>query len=166
MVSTYLSSKKVIERLLCNSQFVALAQKLVTLQRGSPDYLTTYEAISTLLKTLGITQAQRTNIIKSDGGFWYSNIRTPEEAAKTENHNTRPEIFSAVNYAWGNPITNVKIYPRDLRKTVLQGYGLAERPSSTVVKGVEQYVAKTYKNGCKNPLIDNDFTLRVSQEGK
>lgn len=101
------------------------------------------------------------NIIKSDGGFWYSNLNTPEQSAAIENHNTRPEVFSAINYAFGNPICNKKLYALDLQSSVCSGYGFAERVSSTELDS-EQYVAKTYKPSA-TPLNRNVFTLRVSQ---
>lgn len=159
MVSTYLSSKSVIQSLLSNPQFVSLASTLVTSDRGTTVYLNTYASISSLLTSLGITE--RVVIVKSDGGFWYSNLKTPEQSATVENHNTRPEVFSALNYAFGNPICNKKIYPLDLQSSVCCGYGFATRQSSTA-NNIEQYAAKTYKPTC-SPLSTNVFTLRVSQ---
>ena len=159
MVSTYLASKAVLDSLLANPQFLSLAKVIVNSSRDSASYASAYSNLNTLLTSLGITE--RVNIIKSDGGFWYSNKRTVEQAALVENHNTRPEVFSAVNYAFGNPICNKKLYALDLQSSVCSGYGFAERVSSTV-KDSEQYVAKTYKPSA-TPLNRNVFTLRVSQ---
>ena len=160
MVSTYLESKVVLDSLLANSQFLSLAKVIVNSNRGSASYLTAYSNLNTLLTFLGVNQ--RVNIIKSDGGFWYSNLNTPEQSAAVENHNTRPEVFSAVNYAFGNPICNKKLYALDLQSSVCSGYGFAERVSSTEQRDSEQYVAKTYKPSA-TPLNRNVFTLRVSQ---
>ncbi len=59
-MSTYLSSKKIIDSLLANS-------KLVNLDKGTPIYLTTYDALNKLLASLGII-IERVSIFKSDGG--------------------------------------------------------------------------------------------------
>ena len=159
MVSTYLVSKKVLDSLLANSQFLSLAKTIVNSARGSAAYLAAYNSLNALLLSLRVFE--RVNIIKSDGGFWFSNIRTPEQSALTENHNTRPEVFSAVNYAFGNPICNKKLYPLDLQSSVCSGYGFAARVSSTELD-TEQYVANTYKP-TSSPLSADVFTLRVSQ---
>ena len=159
MVSTYLESKKVLDSLLANSQFLTLAKTIVNSARGSATYLAAYNSLNALLLSLGITD--RTNIIKSDGGYWYANNQTPEQSATVENHNTRPEFFSAVNYAFGNPNCNKKLYPLDLQSSVCSGYGFATRVSSTV-GNTDQYVAKTYKP-TSSPLSTDVFTLRVSQ---
>ena len=159
MVSTYLASKKVIDSLLANSQFVNLAKTIVNSNRGSAEYLAAYSSLNALLTSLGVTE--RVNIIKSDGGYWYANNQTPEQSATVENHNTRPEVFSAVNYAFGNPICNKKLYPLDLQSSVCSGYGFATRPSSTVGDSL-QYSTKTYKP-TSSPLSIDIFTLRVSQ---
>lgn len=161
-MSTYLSSKALIKSLLKNSTFVTLSQQLVGFARGSADYTTTFNAITTLLTSLDVDPTiYRVNIIKSDGGYWYANNQSITTVATVENHNSRPEISSAVNYAWGNPIINRKLYPSNLRDTVCEGYGLAARVSSTTNVS-DQYVAKTYKDG-KSPLGDRIFTLRVAQ---
>ena len=159
MSGTYLSSKATLDELLANDKFVYRAKLIVNTNRGTPEYLTAYRALDRLLFELGVTE--RVNIIKSDGGFWYSNRLTPEQAALVDNHNTRPEVFSAVNYAFGNPITNKKLYPSDLQSSVCSGYGFAERKSSTALD-LEQYVAYTYKPST-SPLSSNVFTVRVSQ---
>jgi len=159
MVSTYLSSKKIIDSLLANSQFVNLAKTIVKSNRGSAEYLAAYNSLNTLLTSLGVTE--RVNIMKSDGGFWYSNTRIPEDPELKKNLNDRPEVFLAINYAFGNPICNKKLYPSDLQSSVCSGYGLAERVSSTFGEE-DQYVAKTYKP-TSSPLSTDVFTLRVSQ---
>jgi len=41
MVSTYLSSVRIIDSLLANSQFVNLAKTLVNSDKGTPTYLAT-----------------------------------------------------------------------------------------------------------------------------
>ena len=159
MVSTYLASKKVIDSLLANSQFLTLAKTIVNSNRGSAEYLAAYSSLNALLISLGVTE--RVNIIKSDGGYWYANNQTPEQSATVENHNTRPEVFSAVNYAFGNPICNKKIYTLELQSSVCSGYGFATRSSSTVGDSL-QYSTKTYKP-TSSPLSIDVFTLRVSQ---
>jgi len=160
MVSTYLSSKKIIDSLLANPQFVNLAKILVNSDKGTPKYLETYDALNALLKSLGITE--RVQIIKSDGGYWYTNLRKPDDPVLNQNQNTRPEVFIAVNYAFGNPICNKKIYPLDLQSSVCSGYGFAERQSSNRFLPSE-YTAKTYKP-TSSPLSTDVFTLRVIQD--
>ena len=160
MVSTYLSSKAIIDSLLANSQFVNLAETIVNSNRGSATYLAAYVGLDNLLASLGITE--RVNIMKSDGGFWYSNTRTPEDPELNKNLNDRPENFLAVNYAFGNPICNKKLYPLDLQSSVCSGYVFANRVSSTFGKA-DQYVAKTYKP-TSSPLSTDVFTLRITQD--
>ena len=160
MVSTYLSSVKIIDSLLANSQFVNLAKTLVNSDKGTPKYLENYDALNALLTSLGINE--RVHIIKSDGGFWYSYLRTPDDPVLNENLNTRPEIFSALNYAIGNPICNKKIYNLDLQSSVCSGYGFAKKHSNSRFVPYE-YVAKTYKPSA-SPLSTDVFTLRVAQD--
>jgi len=160
MVSTYLSSKRIIDSLLANPQFVNLAKILVNFDKGTPKYLETYDALNALLKSLGITV--RLFIAKSDGGWWYSNKRTPDDPVLNINYNTRPEVFSALNYAFGNPICNKKLYPLDLQSSVCSGYGFAERQSSVRFVSAE-YTAKTYKP-TSSPLSTDVFTLSVIQD--
>jgi len=162
MVSTYLSSKRIIDSLLANPKFVNLAKILVNSDKGTPKYLETYDGLNALLISLGITDTIKINIYKSDGGFWYSNILTPNDPTLIINFNTAPEIFSALNYAFGNPICNKKIYPLELQSSVCSGYGFAERLSSYSFVN-EQYVTKTYKP-TSSPLSTNVFTLRVIQD--
>jgi hypothetical protein len=119
MVSTYLSSVKIIDSLLANTQFVNLAKILVNSNKGSTIYLETYDALNALLISLGITE--RLVIQKSDGITQYSNLYKPDELFN-ESYNTRPDVFSAVNYAFGNPICNKKIYPLDLQSSICSGY--------------------------------------------
>ena len=159
MVSTYLSSVRIIDSLLANSKFVNLAKTLVNSDKSTPKYVETYYAIDSLLKSLGITAPL--NIIKSDGGLWYSNLVKPDDPYLNANYNTRPEVFSAVNYAFGNPICNKKLYPIELQSSVCSGYGFASRKSSTVSIPLE-YVTKTYKE-TSSPLSTDVFTLRVIQ---
>ena len=161
MVSTYLSSKRIIDSLLANSQFVSLAKILVNSDKGSKIYLATYDALNALLTSLGITV--RVGIIKSDGGFWYVNTRTPDDPLLNENQNSDPEIFSAINYAFGNPICNKKIYPLDLQSSICSGYGFATRQNSNRFLPSE-FTAKTYKP-TSSPLSTDVFTLRVVQAG-
>ena len=160
MVSTYLSSKAIIESLLANNQFVNLAKILVNSDKGSTIYLETYDALNALLTSLGITV--KVGILKSDGSSWYANFRKPDDPALNQNFNTRPEVFSALNYAFGNPICNKKLYPLDLQSSVCSGYGFANRVSSTFGKA-DQYVVKTYKP-TSSPLSTDVFTLRVTQD--
>jgi hypothetical protein len=151
---------RIIDSLLANPKFVNLAKILVNSDKGTPKYLETYDALNALLKSLGIIV--RVNIIKSDGGWWYAYLRTPDDPALNENHNTRPEIFIALNYAFGNPICNKKLYPLDLQSSVCSGYGFAARVSSNLFIPLE-YTAKTYKQ-TSSPLSTDVFTLRVLQD--
>jgi len=151
---------KIIDFLFANSQFINLAKILVNSDKGTPKYLETYDALNSLLISLGITL--RTNIIKSDGGWWYSNLRKPDDPDLNQNRNTEPEVFIALNYAFGNPICNKKIYPLELQSSVCFGYGFAERQNSLRFVST-QYTAKTYKPS-SSPLSTNVFTLRVIQD--
>ena len=160
MVSTYLSSKAVIDSLLANTQFLSLAKTLVNSDKGSKIYLATCVKLDNLLASLGITEL--VSIIKSDGGYWYANFRKQDHIALNENLNNRPEIFLAVNYAFGNPICNKKIYPLDLQSSICSGYGFAQRHSTTRFIHSE-YVAKTYKP-TSSPLSTDVFTLRITQD--
>jgi len=150
---------KIINSLLANTQFVNLAKILVNSDKGTPTYLATYDALNALLKSLGVTV--RVGIEKSDGGWWYSSKRTPDDRVLNINQNTRPEIFLAVNYAFRNPICNKKLYPLDLQSSVCSGYGFAERLSTYSFVN-EQYVAKTYIP-TSSPLSTDIFTIRVIQ---
>ncbi len=156
----YLSSKKIIKSLLANPQFVNLPKILVNSDKGSNTYSNTYEALNVLLKSLVITV--RVNILKSDGMLWYSNIRKQDDPVLNINENTRIEVFSALNYAFGNPIYNIKLYPLKLRSSVCSGYGFATRQSSTLLLPAA-YTAKTYKP-THSPLSTDIFTLRVIQD--
>ena len=160
MDSTYLLSKKIIDSLFANIQFVNLAKTIVNSNKGSATYLAAYIGLDNLLASLGITE--RINIMKSDGDFWYSNTRTPEDPELKKNLNDRPENFLAINYAFGNPICNKKLYPLDLQSSVCSGYGFATRVSSTFGEE-DQYVAKTYKP-TSSPLSTDVFTLRITQD--
>ncbi len=162
MSGTYLSSKAVLDKLLANKTFIYRAKLLVDSDRGTPEYLTAYRALDNIIRQLGVTETDRVVIVKSDGGYWYSNLSSPEKTATVENHNTRPEVMVAINYAFGNPVTNTNIYPKDLQSSCFKGYGYAERESSTEGR-IEQYVAFTYKP-TDSPLNINVFTLRVSEK--
>ena len=160
MVSTYLSSKKIIDSLLANPKFVNLAKILVNSDKGTPKYLETYDALDALLLSLGINE--RVNIMKSDGSAWYANLIKPDDPKLNENYNTRQDIFIALNYAFGNPICNKKLYPLKLRSSVCSGYCFATRQSSTLLLPAA-YTAKTYKP-THSPLSTDIFTLRVIQD--
>ena len=164
MVSTYLSSVRIIDSLLANPPFVNLATKIVNLDKGTPEYLATYEELNALLISLGITAPIRVNILKSDGEFWYANLRKPDDPALNSNRNINPEVFSALNFAFGNPICNKKLYPLELQSSVCSGYSFAERQSSFRFI-LSQYAAKTYKP-TSSPLNTNIFTLRVIRDIK
>jgi hypothetical protein len=151
---------KIIDSLLANSKFVNLAKILVNSDKGTPKYLETYDALNALLISLGVTI--RTNIFKSDGSFWYSNSRKPNDPILNLNLNTAPEIFSALNYAFGNPICNKKLYPLELQSSICSGYGFAARQNS-IRFVLSQYAAKTYKP-TSSPLSTDVFTLTVIQD--
>ena len=157
-----MASRRIIDSLLGNPQFVYLAKTLVNSDKGSTIYKATYDALNVLLTSLGITAPMRMNIITSDGGYWYSNFRKLDDPVLNENLNVHPEVFSALNYAFGNPIRNKKLYPIELQSSVCSGYGFAERRNSfRFVHSV--YTAKTYKPS-SSPLITDMFTLRVIQD--
>jgi hypothetical protein len=151
---------KIIDSLLANSQFVNLAKILVNSDKGTHKYVETYDALNALLISLGITV--RMLIIKSDGGFWYSNLRKLDDPVLNDNFNTRSDIFIAINYAFGNPICNKKLYPLDLQSSVCSGYGFSTRQDSVRFVRAE-YTAKTYKP-TSSPLSTDVFTLRVIQD--
>ena len=161
MVSTYLSSKRILDSLLANSQFVNLAKTLVNSDKGTVLYETTYDEIDALLLSLKVIK-ERINIIKSDGGFWYENKRPKYDPELSTNRNPNPEIFLALNYAFGNPICNKKLYPLELQSSICSGYAFCERRSSSR-PFTSQYAAKTYKPTI-NPLSTDIFTLRVIQD--
>lgn len=121
--------------------------------------MATYEELDALLISLGVTQI--INIVKSDGGWWYANLFKQDDPALNENLNTRLDVFSALNYAFGNPICNKKIYPLELQSSICSGYGFAEKRSA-IRKVFTQYATKTYKP-TSSPLSTNVFTLRVIQ---
>jgi hypothetical protein len=151
---------RIIDSLFANSQFVNLAKILVNSDKGTPKYLETYYALDALIISLGITV--RVTIMKSDGGWWYTNKKTPDDPVLNENNNTDPEVFLALNYAFGNPICNKKLYPLELQSSVCSGYGFATRTSSNRFVS-SQYVAKTYKP-TSSPLSTDVFTLKVVQD--
>ena len=159
MSSTYLSSKRIIDSLLANPQFVNLAKTIVNSIKGSKTYLETYDELNVLLKSLGITV--RVTIIKSDGLYSYINTRTPDDPVFNENQNTDIDVFSAINYAFGNPICNKKLYPLDLQSSVCSGYGFSSRHSSVIFKP-QDFTSKTYKP-TSNPLSTDVFTIRIIQ---
>lgn len=162
MQSTYINSKNIIKKLFNNSTFISLAQQLIVLNKGTPEYIATFNQISALLISLGISSLKyRVNIIKSDGSYYYANNQSIADVITTENHNTRPEIMTTVNNAWGNPVKNTDFYPHYLRCMVYKGYGLAKR-NSTIIQNNLEYVAKTYKNS-QSPLDSTVFTLRIAQ---
>ena len=156
---TYLDSKATLDELLANDKFVYRAKLLVNTDRGTPEYVNYYNALDNLLKELGIKKLVR--IIKSDGSVWYCSIFHEHSLYGMANHNNRQEVSSAINYAFGKPVTDTKIYPKNLQSRCLKGYGFAER-RSTSFKNIQQYVAYTYKPS-PSPLSNNVFTVRVSE---
>ena len=158
-VARFLDSARIIDSLLSNSKFLVQAKILVNSARGSTVYLAAYAKIDDLLLSLGITE--NVNIIKSDGSIWYANGYNPDEPILLNNDNTRPEVFLALSYAYGNPICNKKLYPLALQSLVCAGYAFATRESSYRLATTE-LTAKTYKP-TSSPLSTDVFTLRVSQ---
>jgi len=159
----YLGCKLIVDELLDSITFVELAQYLILTKRGSSQYNTLYTQLDTVVK--GIT-SQRTIIVKSDGSFYYDSSLSSSQAILVENHNNRPEIMASVNFLWGNPMINktafpiTNIYPLELGPTIAEGYGLANRFSST--SGLFEYnVAKTYSDFI-SPLNAKVLTVRVS----
>ena len=92
------------------------------------------------------------------------------------NQNTCPEVMSAINFVWGNPMVNKTtfpirpIYPEYLAPMVSDGYGIADRVNFSL-RIDPQFVAKTYDGFKGNlnltsengPTYNAIFTLRVSQ---
>ena len=159
----YLGCKLIVDELLDSITFVELAQNLILTKRGSSQYNTLYTQLDTVVK--GIT-SQRTVVVKSDGSFYYDSGLSSSQAILVENHNNRPEIMASVNFLWGNPMINktafpiTNIYPLELGPTIAEGYGLANRFSST--SGLFEYnVAKT-NSDTVSPLNAKVFTVRVS----
>jgi len=159
----YLGGKLIVDELLDSISFVELAQNLILTKRGSSQYNTLYTQLDTVVK--GIT-SERTIVVKSDGSFYYDSSLSSSQAILVENHNSRPEIMASVNFLWGNPMINktafpiTNIYPLELGPTIAEGYGLANRFSST--SGLFEYnVAKTYSDTV-SPLNAKVLTVRVS----
>lgn len=161
----YLGGKLIVDELLADADFLELAQNLILTKRGSSQYNTLYTQLNTVVQ--GIT-SERTVVVKSDGSFYYDSNLSSSQAILVENHNTRPEIMASVNFLWGNPMINktafpiTNIYPLELGPTIAEGYGLANRLSST--SGFFEYnVAKTHSDSL-SPLNAKVFTVRVSVE--
>jgi hypothetical protein len=161
----YLGGKLIVDELLADADFLELAQNLILTKKGSSEYNSLYTQLDAVVK--GIT-SERTVVVKSDGSFYYDSNLSSSQAILVENHNTRPEIMASVNFLWGNPMINKtsfpirKIYPLELGPTIAEGYGLANRLSST--SGFFEYnVAKTHSDSL-SPLNAKVFTVRVSVE--
>jgi len=161
----YLDGKLIVDELLANANFVELAQNLVLTKKGSSEYNSLYTQLNAVVQ--GIT-SNRTVVVKSDGSFYYDSNLSSSQAILVENHNSRPEIMASVNFLWGNPMINktafpiTNIYPLELGLTIAEGYGLANRLSSTS-GNLEYNVAKTYSDSV-SPLNAKVFTVRVSVE--
>ena len=161
----YLGGKLIVDKLLGNVDFLELAQNLILTKKGSDEYNSLYTQLDTVVK--GIT-SERTVVVKSDGSFYYDSSLSSSQAILVENHNSRPEVIASVNFLWGNPMINktafpiTNIYPLELGPTIAEGYGLANRFSST--SGLFEYnVAKTHSDTV-SPLNAKVFTIRVSVE--
>ena len=161
----YLGGKLIVDELLADPSFLELAQNLVLTRKGSSQYNTLYTQLNTVVQ--GIT-SERTVVVKLDGSFYYDSNLSSSQAILVENHNSRPEIMASVNFLWGNPMINktafpiTNIYPLELGPTIAEGYGLANRFSSTS-NLFEYNVAKTHSDSL-SPLNAKVFTLRVSVE--
>jgi hypothetical protein len=161
----YLGGKLIVDELLDSISFVELAQNLILTKRGSSQYNTLYTQLNTVVQ--GIT-SERTVVVISDGSFYYDSNLSSSQAILVENHNNRPEIMASVNFLWGNPMINktafpiTNIYPLELGPTIAEGYGLANRFSSTS-DSFEYNVAKTHSDTV-SPLNAKVFTVRVSVE--
>ena len=159
----YLGGKLIVDELLDSISFVELAQNLILTKRGSSQYNTLYTQLNTVVQ--GIT-SERTVVVKSDGSFYYDSNLSSSQAILVENHNNRPEIMASVNFLWGNPMINktafpiTNIYPLELGPTIAEGYGLANRLSSTN-GNLEYYTGKTHSDSV-SPLNAKVFTVRVS----
>ena len=162
-IQNFLDGKLIVDELLADADFVELAQNLVLTKRGSSEYNTLYTQLNTVVQ--GIT-SERTIVVKLDGSFYYDSNLSSSQAILVENHNSRPEIMASVNFLWGNPMINktafpiTNIYPLELGPTISEGYGLANRLSSTS-DNLEYNVAKTHSDSV-SPLNAKVFTVRVS----
>lgn len=161
----YLGGKFIVDELLADPSFLELAQNLILTKRGSSQYNTLYTQLNTVVQEI---TSERTIVVKSDGSFYYDSSLSSSQAILVENHNNRPEIMASVNFLWGNPMINktafpiTNIYPLELGPTIAEGYGLANRFSSTS-NLFEYNVAKTHSDSL-SPLNAKVFTLRVSVE--
>jgi hypothetical protein len=163
-IDKYLLGKIEIDRLFTNNEFILLSEGIIKTKRGSSEYNQLYNQITTLLQSLNIKD--RVVIIKIDGAFYYDSSLDSSKAILAENHNSRPEIMSTINFTWGNPMINKtafpirNIYPLTLEPLVSGGYGMSTRISS-ITNSLEYYIAKVYSNTL-SPLSPDLFTLRVS----
>ena len=162
----FLKSKHILDQILNNKNLVKKIQMFISTERAlvSDDYTKLYLDIDASISSILETEKRdvRVAIFKSDGQYFYDSTFENFGVVGLQNHNSRPEVISCINNFYGNPVSSsiLNKYPKQLKKMVSQGYGLALRPSSTN-KIVQCYVAKLYSDD-SNPLYENIFTIRVS----
>ena len=164
---TYLSSKAQLDSLLSDLKFLEISSAIVALDNNVQTesiYSGIYDDLNAHLSN--VDPKFRVEVISSNGILKYSNKLTVEKAFEQPNQNTCPEVMASVNFVWGNPMINktafpiTNIYPLELGPTIAEGYGLANRLSST--SGLFEYnVAKT-NSDTVSPLNAKVFTVRVS----
>ena len=164
-IPTYLDSKLCIEYLLSKSEFILLSELLTITNPNTSEYIELYNKMNDFLSK--INSKYIIDIISSDGRYLYNNKLESLITINLPNQNICPEVFSSVNFIWGNPMINKTvfpiepIYPDYLSSTVSEGYGISDRYNSIVLKNV-QFMCKTW-GGNNGPLNIAIFTLRVSQ---
>lgn len=160
---TYLISVNLIKKLIANKRFEYLARNMMETFPGGKEWEIFYDQMDELLKSLGIDSTkEEVDLFKPDGTVMYSNAFKKDAIIAAPNYNMRPEIFLAVSNAYGNPITNSTLYPKNLESSIKEGFTFAMRQSSTLSKP-KQYVAYTkYPND--TPLSLQMYTIRVVQD--
>lgn len=163
-VSEFKKVIKTLDKLACNKKFVCLARKIVASNKESTKYVCLYSDMNKLLKCLCVTEKDyRVTIIEKDGTVVYDNDLSVSSTLTIENHNTRPEVATALYYRYGNPADCLSSFPEKLRKYVVKGYGFDIRKSNTIDE-LLNYVAKTLPTCGNEVCIADGFTLRVSKK--
>lgn len=163
-VLLFWKAKLIIDRLLNDKTLVEKINKFINTERAlvSNDYINSYLEVADIISNKIKTETIRIVIMKSDGAYFYDSTFDNFGVVGIQNHNSRPEVLSSLQHFYGNSVSScyANKFPKQLKKMVLEGYGIALRSSSTNKK-LQCYVAKTYSDNA-NPLSENVFTLRVS----
>jgi hypothetical protein len=163
-VLLFLKAKYIIDILLNDKNLVEKINKFINTERAlvSDEYITSYLEVDDIISKKIKKETIRIVIMKSDGAYFYDSTFDNFGVVGIQNHNGRPEVLSSLQHFYGNSVSScyANKFPKQLKKIVLEGYGIALRSSSTNKK-LQCYVAKTYSDNA-NPLSENVFTLRVS----